>query len=200
MTSEFDIKGLFYEKEGYKFRKFLDIKTKNSYQLNPDLLVIMMNPGSSKPLDGIDNNCKISKAKPDRTQDQIMRIMLQFGYQYTRVLNLSDLREPKSKIFYSKMREMKDKKIAHSIFDEDRVVDFERLFVKNVPVIYAWGVSHKLKDVALKAMKKMNQVSPIGLKKQGTEFGYYHPLPPSYIKQKLWLKNITEFIVKYQKQ
>ncbi len=194
MQSDFKIQGFFYEKQGYKFRKFLDIKSKNTHKSIPDLMVVMMNPGSSKPLDGIDNNIKISEAKPDRTQDQIMSIMMQFGYQYSRVLNLSDLREPKSKKFYPKIIELKEKKITHSIFDTERILDFESLFIKNAPVIYAWGVSYELKDIALKAMKRMDQVSPIGLKKQGTEWGYYHPLPSGKNKQKLWIESITDQI------
>jgi len=37
-------------------------KKKNSNKLSPDIMVIMMNPGGSKPVDGIDNNSLESEA------------------------------------------------------------------------------------------------------------------------------------------
>jgi hypothetical protein len=49
MKTQFTITGFYYEVQGIKFQ-YLDIKTINSGQ-KPDLMVIMMNPGSSKPLD-----------------------------------------------------------------------------------------------------------------------------------------------------
>ncbi|TSE07926.1 DUF1643 domain-containing protein [Aquimarina algiphila] len=194
MQENFHITGFFYEKEGFKFREFLNIKHLSCTKTNPDLMVIMMNPGSSKPLDGIDNNNKISEAKPDNTQDQIMRIMLHFGYEYSRILNLSDLRESKSKKFYLKVIELEKKKIDHSIFDKSRAKDFENLFVYGVPVLYAWGVSYKLRKLALKAIEKSGNTPSHGWRKEGTEWGYYHPLPPDRNKQKKWIAKITEAI------
>ena len=47
MKNLFDISGLFYEKNNLKFRKYLNIKKKKSTLLYPDLMIIMMNPGSS---------------------------------------------------------------------------------------------------------------------------------------------------------
>ena len=56
MKKKFKITGLFYEKKGFKFRKFLNIVKKNSIKKKPDIMVIMMNPGSSIPFDGNENN------------------------------------------------------------------------------------------------------------------------------------------------
>lgn len=99
MRENFKTTGLFYQKDGYNFRKFLNIVRKNSSQNTPDLMVVMMNPGSSKPLDGIENNNCESEAIPDNTQNQIMRVMNRCNFDYARILNLSDLREPKSSVF-----------------------------------------------------------------------------------------------------
>ena len=144
MKNKFNITGLFYEIHGYKFRKYLNIKKKDSSKIGPDLMVVMMNPGSSKPIDGIENNIIESKAIPDRTQDQIMKVMIAKNLEFARILNLSDIREPKSKLLFSKLLEMAIMGISHSIFDVNRKADFDSLFIKNVPVIFAWGVSKNL--------------------------------------------------------
>jgi hypothetical protein len=68
-------------------------------------MVIMMNPGSSKPHRWYENNTKESLAIPDNTQSQIMKVQ-NCNLQYARVLNLSDLREAKSSIFYDKIIEL----------------------------------------------------------------------------------------------
>ena len=75
----------------------------------PDAIVIMMNPGGSKPLDtapidvssahGPFVNRHLVPTAPDTTQYQVMRVMLHLGWAFARVLNLSDLREAKSSKF-----------------------------------------------------------------------------------------------------
>ena len=79
----------------------------------PDSLVIMMNPGGSEPMkksvenlytykninllaDSLKSGDDIVKTKPDRTQYQIMRIMEWQQWSHVRVINLSDIRNPKS--------------------------------------------------------------------------------------------------------
>jgi hypothetical protein len=103
MKKQYKITGLYYQIRGFNFRNYLDIKNVKSSCKTPDLMVIMINPDSSRPLDGIDNNTTASEAVPDRTQSQIMRIMLNAGYNYTRVLNLSYITEPKSNILNNKI-------------------------------------------------------------------------------------------------
>lgn len=191
MKTQFTITGFYYEVQGIKFRKYLDIKTINSGHKNPDLMVIMMNPGSSKPIDGIENNTKESLAIPDNTQSQIMKVMLNCNLQYARVLNLSDLREAKSGIFYDKTKELVNKGISHSIFDKNRQDDFNQLWVKNVPVIFGWGVSVYLKPLALKAMEACNASNPYGILKASTNWAFYHPLPPVHNKQIEWVTAVS---------
>ena len=194
MRENFKITGLFYKENGYKFRKFLNIIKINSNKKRPDLMVVMMNPGSSKPLDGNENNKIETKAIPDKTQDQIMRVMENCKFDFARILNLSDLREPKSSVFYEKIKELEKYNILHSIFDKKRKDDFETLFVTNIPVIFAWGVNEKLSELATLTIKRIGEANPIGLKKN--EFAYYHPLPQNYTKQKEWVEKITEMIKK----
>lgn len=78
----------------------MNIKKKESELQVPDLMVVMMNPGNSKPINGIDNYNKKTEVIPDQTQNQIMRIMINCGFEYARILNLSDARETSSSKFY----------------------------------------------------------------------------------------------------
>lgn len=116
MGTKFEITGLFYEASGYKLRKYLDIKREESSQNEPDLMVVMMNPGSSFPLDGIDNNSVPSEAEPDTTQQQIMKVMDAASFDYARILNLSDLRTPDSNELYRFLKSEESNTVAHSIF------------------------------------------------------------------------------------
>lgn len=192
MKNQFKITGLFYEIQGFKFRKYLDIKKVKSTLKSPDLMVVMMNPGASISRDGIDNNTIESEVVPDRTQSQIMTVMLNCGFNYARVLNLSDIREPNSNKFFKKMAELESKGIAHSIFDDSRKEDFNSLWTPNIPVIYGFGVSIHLKPLALKAIAASNTSNTYGILKPNTTWAYYHPLPPVYSKQLEWVNSINE--------
>jgi hypothetical protein len=192
MHIKFNVSGFYYTIEGYRFRKYLDIKQRNSLKLSPDIMVIMMNPGASRPIDGIDNNDAESEAIPDRTQDQIMKVMTACKLEYSRVLNLTDIREPKSNKMFLKAREMGRKGIPHSIFDPRRRKEFNSLFIEGIPVIFAWGVGKELKILAEHAIETINIDNPIGLKKEGVEWAYYHPLPQVYKKQIEWVNKIKE--------
>ena len=153
MKTDYEITGLFYKIDNCKCRKYLDIKLKSSKIANPDLMVIMMNPGSSYPLDEKDNNTKPSLAKPDKTQNQIVKVMQNTSHEYARILNLSDLRTSNSNELYKFLKSKESKSISHTIFDDNRIEDFNSLFIKDVPVIYAWGVNSALKEYAKLAIK-----------------------------------------------
>jgi len=197
MREEFDIQGLFYQIDNLKFRKYLDIKQRQSNLSIPDLMVVMMNPGSSYPLDGNENNDAASEAVPDNTQDQIMKVMLNSRFEYARVLNLSDLRTPKSEKLYTFLRSNESEEIPHSIFSLNREIDFRSLYIQGVPVIYGWGVNEVLTDLARMAIEKINYPNPIGVRKEGSEYAYYHPLPRIYEKQVEWVKNISSMLNAY---
>lgn len=153
-------------------------------------MISLKSSTSSNPLLKFNSNAE-TLAKPDVTQNQIMKLMQKGNFKYARVLNLSDIREPKSKIFYTKIKEMDKLNIAHSIFNESRKEDFIKLWINNVPVIFGWGVNPKLKNLALKAIEKTNVSNPIGVQKANFPWAYYHPLPPNTNKQREWVSNIS---------
>ncbi|MBN2663163.1 MAG: DUF1643 domain-containing protein [Bacteroidales bacterium] len=195
VRDDFNITGFFYEFEEFSFRKFLNIKRKNSSVKHPDLMVVMMNPGSSKQTKDFENILnKEVPTIPDNTQDQIMRVMNIAKLDYARILNLSDLREPKSAILIQKFEILKEKNIYHSIFFEQRKDDFDNLFINNCPVICAWGVNPKLIELSKIAFNKVKNEKIIGLKKQTVENAFYHPLPQNNKKQKEWVDEISKII------
>ena len=191
MRDQFLISGLFYTKQNYKFRKYLNIKLRATQKTIPDLIVIMMNPGGSFPLDHNDNAIVESEANPDRTQNQIMKVMLECGVAYTRILNLSDIRDTRQLNLFQAIANMENSGIAHSIFDKRRKNDFQELFVPNVPVLLAWGVNERLRPLALKAIETLGDTKVLGIQKEASDFGYYHPLPFSTPKQKKWVEEIS---------
>jgi len=190
LSEKFKIIGLFYEINGHKLRKYLDIKRKDSSQKTPDLMVVMMNPGSSFPLDGVDNNSNPSEAEPDTTQQQIMKVMDAASFDYARIINLSDLRTPDSNELYKFIKSDESKAIEHSIFSVNRKADLRKLFIKNVPVIYGWGVNSALVPLAKLAIEALCISEPLGILKPKTKYSYYHPLPRIYSKQLEWVRLI----------
>ena len=191
MNTEFDVTGLFYKTNGYKFRKYLDIRRTDIVHNIPDLMVVMMNPGSSYPLDGIDDNSIPSNAVPDTTQQQIMKVMDGASFDYARILNLSDLRAPDSNELYRFVNSDESKSVDHSIFSTNRKSELNQLFIRNVPVIFGWGVNPALIPLAELAMTSLCIDNPLGMLKPNTKYSYYHPLPRIYEKQIEWVRQVT---------
>ena len=194
MEEDFHITGLFYMCKGHKCRSYLDIKRKGSKASTPDIMVVMMNPGSSRPKDGVDDNTKDSAVEseilPGPTQYQIMRVMNGAGLDYARVLNLSDLKNPDSSDFRRLLGEIdKQKLFSHSIFDPARKSEFDTLFVSDVPVILAWGVHNSLRDLSNAAVAAVVGSKIAGVRKQGN--AYYHPMPRIKGDQDEWVKKVV---------
>lgn len=194
MNNKFKFFGHFYERSGLKCRRYLDIKRNGINSIYPDIMVVMMNPGSSYPLDRIDNNHAESKAHPDPTQDQIMAVMNNTGFSFARILNLSDARQSNSNEFYKFIQSNGADAIAHSVFHESRTNEFSSLFRHNVPVIYGWGVNANLEGLARMAMSRIATKNPIGIKKEGVDWAYYHPLPRIHTKQVEWVNAVSSLL------
>jgi hypothetical protein len=188
MHEQYNYTGYFYTEEGYRLRSYLNIRRKSGWfgqglrRLksrigidSPDVMVVMMNPGSSAPLDGGDDGRAECAAKPDLTQKQIARVMSHCGFSYARILNLSDFRQPESVDFLSELKPLNSEGIAHSIFDPARAEELSQLFVQSVPVILAWGVDGRLRPLARRALDQIKSPVKLGQKKGGNDWAYYHP-------------------------
>ena len=194
MKENYEVWGCFYRLNGLKCRKYLDIRRRDSNKQTADLLVVMMNPGNSRPVDGQYLMHREAAAIPDRTQEQIMRLMENCGFEYGRILNLTDIQETKSRRLFSILDGIKRKNLAHSIFDPRRREELNELIPKNASIVFAWGVAEELTELAQQAVKRFAGESVCGLQKDLRKTAYYHPLPPSYYKQKEWVNLMTEKI------
>lgn len=178
----------------------------------PQLLMIMMNPGTSEPANP---NCIISSYKsidasylirktemvetiPDNTQYQVMRIMWNMGYTHARVINISDLRNPVSKKFESELKKIHYLDSIHSIFSKKRTEELTEVFsnLKKDSIIFkAWGISIVNNSASFKELIGQCMLAIPSCQKQlGIEgesnYHYRHPLPfPFWSKkaQEKWL-------------
>lgn len=153
-----------------------------------DLVAVMMNPGASRPLAGLDAE-GWAPALPDRTQYQLMKLALhaqQSGWpiRHIRVINLSDLRTPKSADLFALLSTLTDD--CHSIFSARRADELARaLGPAHVPVLRAWGLAKALQPLARRAILATSTRRVLGLTDDG--ICYRHPLPQRADLQQAWL-------------
>jgi len=202
LLSRFAVYGRFYEKtiadipEQLRDRLEIaphDLPLSDVVHGDPDLLVVMMNPGGSKPLDSlwVDPDADgFTPAQPDRTQYQIMRLLLSaqalgLNWQHARVLNLSDLRTPQSAIFVQKLHDYAADD-SHSLFSQARSTQCKTLFANRaIPVLFGWGLNAAFADLAKKALAAARGHPVLGLSVDGVL--YRHPLPQRHDFQVQWL-------------
>ncbi len=157
----------------------------------PDLVVVMMNPGASRPL-GVLDDAGWGPALPDRTQYQLMKLALAarrhgWALRHIRVLNLSDLRTPKSADLFAALHELADDR--HSIFCTRRAGELAHaLGPSTVPVLRAWGLAPALSMLAQLALKATESRQVLGLTDNG--ISYRHPLPQRADLQQAWLDSM----------
>lgn len=205
LLSKFSVCGRFYEKSIAQTPELLRDRLEiapTHWALSdvivrePDLLVVMMNPGASRPLDALWDGCGANgfvSAQPDRTQYQIMRLMLLaqskgLQWQHARILNLSDLRTPKSAVFTEKLQLYKSDD-SHSLFSAGRGQERAKLFsTKSTPVLHAWGLSAALAPLAQRALQASEGHPQLGLSQDKVLFR--HPLPQRFDLQQQWLVDV----------
>ena len=173
----------------------------------PDAVFIMMNPGSSRTVEtspssirdvGAISDCKtFVQTRPDTTQYQVMRVMTRLGWQHVRVLNLSDLREPKSSVFATTFRsiELNYGYTAHSLVSPSRTQELTVELRRKVdaPLICAWGVSPKLNSLICVAAPVLRDAGICrGLLKVGTSDRYFHPLPTLQTDKEIWVNKLCK--------
>ncbi len=209
----FDVYGHFYNLKlsdtVLKCRSLLEIKRKGLSESNgmPDTIVIMMNPGSSIPLDKEYtpktfskteyNNLKekeIIPTRPDNAQYQIMRLMLLNNWNFVRVLNLSDLRNGNSGKFQTDFSNAIEygRGNPHCITSINRRKELlDSIKSKSNLIIAAWGSLRILKNSAEEMLKMNNKI--IGI--VNGELPYFRYPSPYLKKQKLdWLLEIQSVL------
>ena len=180
-------------------------KTTDLSHRKPDAVFIMMNPGSSRPLTEVNNRIhakaihelpiSLVPTKPDTTQYQVMRLMHYCEWQHVRVLNLSDLRCPKSGVFFKQFKELEEDLSfdAHSVFSDRRNDELASKLVNGISVIRAWGVSPHLDPLIDRCIAKLTRAKAVrGLMKEGTTNKFLHPLPSLQSQQVEWVNRMVE--------
>jgi hypothetical protein len=202
LRQRFAVHGCFYEAEieGRRFglRSHLEIFERSltwpqAAQARADLVAVMMNPGGSRPL-GVTDADGWAPALPDRTQYQLMKLSLlaqRSGrpIRHIRVINLSDLRTPKSAELFDALATLTDDR--HSIFSAQRAPQLHRSLGGDArsPVLRAWGLSPQLTRLAGAAVVATSDCEVLGLTDNG--LAYRHPLPQRAVYQQRWLTEMA---------
>jgi len=185
------------------------IPIKQLPKLKPDCVVIMMNPGSSHPIDSSYNpetilfpeqpfieNRPLTLTQPDNTQYQIMRVALIKNWHHIRVLNLSDLRDPKSTSFMQKVDVLSTTMGGnmHSLFCEERTLERNYLLnrAEKAPILLGWGQARGLLPLARRCMEKLKNEKVYTVPSTIDPLLNAHPSPMMQDKKELWLKQILE--------
>jgi len=193
--NKFEVKGQYYYLADIPCRRLLEIRDQSEVISDPDLFVIMMNPGSSEPKQASDCSDVPVDALHDATQEQIMRLMDTLNYRFARIINLSDMRAPKSKDLQNFLKTEQAKQIPHSIFDTSRKEELQSLLPITATYVVAWGVHYTLRPYARRALAALAGQTVYGWKKPSSaDWEYYHPLPPNTDRQKKWLSTVVSQI------
>lgn len=191
------------------------------YSLTPELLVVMMNPGSSEPrplpgdeppktyeldkkLPDLIRKNPLVPAKPDITQYQIMKLMLKFSWRHARILNLSDIRQPKSAVFLEQVATFENeyKSQLHTIFSPERQDELQvaTKTKRAAPVIAGWGTDKALLPLASQCKAALVGRQYVGIETAPGSCLYGHPSPLMQKHKDLWLETIEPMIAAYYKR
>lgn len=174
----------------------------------PDLVAVMMNPGSSHPkdMDHIDPEigypqpepCAVKElvlTQPDNTQYQLMRIAVANDWHHIRVLNLSDLRDPKSGSFLRRVDELAGVMggHTHSIFCRERAAECARSIRRrgNHPILLGWGQDAGLIPLAEQCLERLTGEPVCTVASDVHPLLNAHPSPMLQSKKLEWLDRIT---------
>ncbi|VGO12193.1 hypothetical protein PDESU_00744 [Pontiella desulfatans] len=178
-------------------------------EMEPDVVVIMMNPGSSHPKDdahvvgrieyprpGGGNRKELVLTQPDNTQYQVMRVAVSQGWRHIRVLNLSDLRDPKSGKFLQKVDALAGiiGGHVHSLFCPERNEECAHsLKRKNrTPILLGWGQDLGLLPLVEQCLGRIEGEPTCTVASDVHPLLNAHPSPMLQKKKILWLETIVE--------
>lgn len=172
----------------------------------PDVVIIMMNPGSSRPLEDGDTDRLLTMplpadfrkplvlTQPDNTQYQIMRIMVSQNWKHARVINISDLRDPKSPSFIARTKALDGIKggAAHSLFCDERTAEREQMLRRKdgAPFILGWGQDAGLLPLAKQCLSRIQGERIVTIPAERDPILTAHPSPMMQKKKLEWLDAI----------
>lgn len=211
LKTKFSVFGHFYDLEigdrTFKCRSVLEIVSSTVDDLassKPCAVIVMMNPGSSKPLisnyipkkfstDQIMSNSwekEIIPTQPDNAQYQLMRLMLLKEWKHVRILNLSDLRNGNSSNFSIEHQdaEILDPSSPHSLTHKHRFTELSNYCSESPLVIAAWGSTEVLREAAMSFLRGISNVRGLPLESPW----YRYPSPYKKDQKIDWLECMHE--------
>lgn len=213
LKRHFRVLGHFYSLElpavePQRCRSVLEItSTTAATNLMADAVFVMMNPGSSRPVEERNHlvrsdqvaemTAELVPTVPDTTQYQVMRLMHCRDWQHVRVINLSDLRDPESGSFTQRYVQLEKESgtSLHSMFSSERAAQLKQSLVRKpgAPIVCAWGVSNDLNPLIGRAAKALaSEPDVTGLAKLGEIDKYFHPLPLLQRQKEQWVIDMLE--------
>lgn len=175
----------------------------------PDVVVIMMNPGSSRPkVDGhVDDVIEFPRSgnpmqkdlvltQPDNTQYQVMRVAVSKGWNHIRVLNLSDLRDPKSGSFLQRVDALSGIMggHVHSMFCAERFEECAQSLRRKTPtpILLGWGQDPGLLPLVEQCLSRIEGEPTVTVPSDVHPLLNAHPSPMLQKKKLLWLETILQ--------
>ena len=207
----FSVYGHFYDLEivgqTFRCRSVLEIfsnSQRSALDSTPCAVVVMMNPGSSKPKEKsyTPKKCSVDQlyirscekelvpTRPDNAQYQIMRLMLMNDWKHFRILNLSDLRNGNSGEFAREFQRaaLLDPTKPHSLTNENRKRELFDYCSQSPVVIAAWGGAEVLRESAITFLNQFPDVEGIRL---DTPW-YKYPSPYRKDQKLVWLNEMND--------
>lgn len=172
----------------------------------PDAVVIMMNPGSSRPIEDGDTDRLLTMplpvgfkkplvlTQPDNTQYQLMRIMVSKHWKHIRILNISDIRDPKSPSFIARTKALDgiEGGGAHSLFSKVRKTERKQMLKRKpgAPFILGWGQDAGLIPLAEQCIECLEGEKMATIPSETNPILTAHPSPMMQDKKEEWLADI----------
>ena len=165
-------------------RSHLDIITDSESKI--DLLFVMLNPGSCS-CTKTDLERVTEEVQPDPTLKRIITLLQSSSrFKNCRVLNLSDIKEHKSKTFFEKNHLSFSE---YSIFSEHRNSELNSLISSDMKAILAWGKKVQNSD---STKNVINKLKGLNVQILNENQAHYHPLVR--IKDYKWSLETSKFL------
>ena len=112
--------------------------------------------------------------------------MLINGWSHARILNLSDLRQPKSTVFMKTWTTLSE---SHSIFSKSRQNSLYELIGEPEQILLAWSQEESLLPLAEMASSAVRSFNTIGLSRGENLYAYPSPMLQKH--KESWLASIS---------
>ena len=131
---------------------------------------------------------RINVVLTPETKDQILQGVAALKTLMPFLINLSDLRTPKSAELFDALDGLDDDR--HSIFSPSRAAELRRaLGSGRAPLLRAWGKAKQLSPLVGLALATLKNGPQLGLTDDGIH--YRHPLPQRFDLQTRWLLDVS---------